>query len=657
MLTALPKWLALATALCVATATGRGQLPYLRAVDVRPDRATVVEAGALLATRMPHDGHTSISKVLSSIADVDEAAWAPAPRRWRYAPDTIYIALARVSVTEPGLYYVQAGYHDLVAAVLSRAGSALQQSTAGAARPLRERSFPHLTADPRAAIFPIDVPAAGDYQLLIAYRNPAGESIYATNTPLFVRLEPNAVFEVARGNHLLVAGAFVGGLLLLLLYHLASTYGQGARIDYVFAVLLLSMFAFLAYDHGLLELWLGERRVPSYLVYGISSLGLAALITFVEAAFAELRAGRPQARLLRGGAVALVTVGLGATALYALRDVGYFPTSTSLALVPTVFRIVATVVLAVFAVVTVREVRRSGGRSLSIITAGMVALTALIIVNVTQALVEPYAHVPIVAAYLAAIRPVFNYLISVGIVLMCLSFAVAVSQFRRQRQLARERQFHLRHAEQEQRALRAQMNPHFLFNSLNSIKGYVIQNDREAAATYLTKFSRLIRRVLEGSAASLVTLDQEFETLRLYLDLERLRANARFDYRIDIAPDVDTFEVRIPPALLQPFVENAVWHGVRNLEKRSGDIELLARRLRDGGVEVVIRDNGIGRAAARTRSVHGRKPHRSRGLEITAERVELLRELHGVDVQVETLDLVTANGEAGGTEVRMRIAA
>ena len=117
-------------------------------------------------------------------------------------------------------------------------------------------------------------------------------------------------------------------------------------------------------------------------------------------------------------------------------------------------------------------------------------------------------------------------------------------------------------SETEMKALRAQMNPHFLFNTLNAIKLYVQKNDQEQAVGYLTDFAKLIRQVLQNSASTLIPLTAELEALDLYIRIERMRFDASFEYSIEVGQDVSPDMVRIPPLLLQPYVENAIWHGL-----------------------------------------------------------------------------------------------
>lgn len=117
-------------------------------------------------------------------------------------------------------------------------------------------------------------------------------------------------------------------------------------------------------------------------------------------------------------------------------------------------------------------------------------------------------------------------------------------------------------------ALRAQMNPHFIFNCLSSINRFILKNESQAASDYLTKFSRLIRMVLTNSKQDLITLDDELEMLRLYLEMERLRFKYSFDYNISFRNETDPENIFIPPLLLQPFAENAIWHGL--MKRRTG---------------------------------------------------------------------------------------
>ena len=147
----------------------------------------------------------------------------------------------------------------------------------------------------------------------------------------------------------------------------------------------------------------------------------------------------------------------------------------------------------------------------------------------------------------------------------------------------------------ETQALRSQMNPHFIFNALNSINAFVQGNDPDMASTYLSKFARVMRLVLENSRHAEVPLASDLEALRGYLDLERKRMRDKFDYTIDIDPGIDPSEVMVPPLVVQPFVENAIWHGMAGKEG-TGHITL---RVQQKGEQLlwIIEDDGVGRNA------------------------------------------------------------
>jgi len=204
-------------------------------------------------------------------------------------------------------------------------------------------------------------------------------------------------------------------------------------------------------------------------------------------------------------------------------------------------------------------------------------------------------------------------------------------------------------AEVEMTALRAQMNPHFLFNSLNSIKNFILKEDLPAANEYLTKFSRLMRTILRNSKSRFITLEDELTALELYIDFEVMRFRDRIQVDIAIDPSLDPGETYLPPLMIQPYVENAIWHG---LMQKEGPGRLDIRITNEAGqLRIRIRDDGIGRDAAmrlRSKSAGGEKSY---GMQITRERVELVRQALGVDARVQVEDLQDAGGRPAGTEV------
>jgi sensor histidine kinase YesM len=214
-------------------------------------------------------------------------------------------------------------------------------------------------------------------------------------------------------------------------------------------------------------------------------------------------------------------------------------------------------------------------------------------------------------------------------------------------------QLHQQKSDLEMQALRAQMNPHFIFNCLSSINRFILINKIDEASDYLTKFSRLIRMALHNSEKSLITLESELEALRLYLDLERLRFKNAFNYSITFINAIDINAVYIPPMLIQPFAENAIWHGLMH-KKGIGclEIQLCAE---DKTLTCVIIDNGIGRKMAASLNSRSAEKNKSMGVEITAGRLALLNKSKKEAVVFNVEDLMDEEGKGCGTKVILAI--
>ncbi len=203
-------------------------------------------------------------------------------------------------------------------------------------------------------------------------------------------------------------------------------------------------------------------------------------------------------------------------------------------------------------------------------------------------------------------------------------------------------------------ALRAQMNPHFIFNAINSIQHFVLQNDSEHAYNYLAKFSRLIRLVLDQSQSECIRLEQELMMLDLYIELEQLRFERPFTYKIHVDDELKEENIKIPGMLIQPFVENAIWHGL--LPKKDGDAWIrISFKKQNGYAEITVEDNGVGRKAA-SLAQHKDGKNRSYGLQITEERLRLAEHKKSDQPTIHIMDLKDANGIASGTKVVIHIA-
>jgi tetratricopeptide (TPR) repeat protein len=205
----------------------------------------------------------------------------------------------------------------------------------------------------------------------------------------------------------------------------------------------------------------------------------------------------------------------------------------------------------------------------------------------------------------------------------------------------------------EMQALRSQMNPHFIFNCLSSINRFILKNKTEEASDYLTKFSRLIRMVLNNSKQSFISLEDELETLRLYLEMERLRFKNSFDYSFTYNNSVDLNNIFIPPLLLQPFAENAIWHGLmQKQEKGFLNFDFCDE---EKFLICTITDNGVGREHAELLKSKSAEKQKSMGLKITTERLSLLNNNSSRQTFFTIEDLTDENGNATGTRVHLKI--
>jgi tetratricopeptide (TPR) repeat protein len=205
----------------------------------------------------------------------------------------------------------------------------------------------------------------------------------------------------------------------------------------------------------------------------------------------------------------------------------------------------------------------------------------------------------------------------------------------------------------EMKALRAQMNPHFIFNCLSSINRFILVNNREEASDYLTKFSRLIRMVLQNSEKTLISLEAELDMLRLYLEMERLRFRNAFNYSITFLNTIDSATIFIPPLLMQPFAENAIWHGLMHKEG-AGNLDIALSV--DGKIlNCIITDNGLGREQAAKLKSKSAEKNKSMGMQITVERLALLNQLSGENTFFDIEDLLDENGSTSGTKVVLKM--
>jgi hypothetical protein len=205
----------------------------------------------------------------------------------------------------------------------------------------------------------------------------------------------------------------------------------------------------------------------------------------------------------------------------------------------------------------------------------------------------------------------------------------------------------------EQRLLRSQMNPHFLFNSLASIQNYIINEKTDEASLYLSRFSQLVRNVLDNSAEEFVSFENEVDAIQNYLELQKVRYTGKFDFRMMVDEKIDQENTLIPPMLAQPFIENAIEHGIKHLETK-GNI-YIRFMLEDGLIRFEVEDNGVGREKAAEIEHRQKSLHRSMSTSITRERLLAINKKLRKKIRMQIIDLTDDSGTACGTKVTFGI--
>ncbi len=212
----------------------------------------------------------------------------------------------------------------------------------------------------------------------------------------------------------------------------------------------------------------------------------------------------------------------------------------------------------------------------------------------------------------------------------------------------------LKMSEAEMQALRAQMNPHFIFNCLNSINRYIVKSDQATASLYLTRFAKLIRLILDNSHSKNVVLSNEIEALRLYIEMESLRFDNKFTYEIIIDRNVQADSIEVPPLIIQPFIENAIWHGLLH-KTEGGHLTVRISIAGENLLQCIIEDNGVGREKAKELKSKSATTRKSLGMELTENRLLLLNKYAEVHSSIEILDMINDQQEPAGTRVILKI--
>jgi len=251
-----------------------------------------------------------------------------------------------------------------------------------------------------------------------------------------------------------------------------------------------------------------------------------------------------------------------------------------------------------------------------------------------------------------------NGLLIAGVISLILIViaAVFINLSIRLKKKREEAAFKQKIAETQMQALRAQMNPHFIFNSLSSIENFIMKNDKLQASDYLSKFASLIRMILDSSRNELVPFTKDIEALHLYIELEQLRFGNKFCYECITDSELKEGDYKVPPLLIQPYVENAIIHGLAGSIKSGLKLTVTAK-LEDGYIIYSIADNGIGRERSSQYKQQNKPSHVSMGMQITEQRISIFNKQKNADGEAVVSDLYSNNGEPSGTDVHVKIKA
>jgi len=243
-----------------------------------------------------------------------------------------------------------------------------------------------------------------------------------------------------------------------------------------------------------------------------------------------------------------------------------------------------------------------------------------------------------------------------GLLLLIIVSSIVINKNIRAKKKHTESELKQRLTEMQMQSLRAQMNPHFIFNCLNSIENFIMRNDKLAASDYLNKFSELIRIMLDSSRADLTSFTKNMEGIQLYMELEQLRFNHKFSFITNIDPALVNGDYRVPHLMIQPYVENAILHGLSQSEGEN--LKLYLSATLDGDyIHYIIEDNGIGRARSEKYKQHNKPDHISIGIDLSSERINMFNQQHNGEGGVEIIDLYDKNNIPAGTRVKIKVKA
>jgi hypothetical protein len=243
-----------------------------------------------------------------------------------------------------------------------------------------------------------------------------------------------------------------------------------------------------------------------------------------------------------------------------------------------------------------------------------------------------------------------------GLLLLIIISSIVINKNIQAKKKQTESELKQRLTEMQMQSIRAQMNPHFIFNCLNSIENFIMRNNKIEASEYLNKFSELIRIMLDSSRVDLAAFTKNMEGIRLYVELEQLRFNDKFSFITDIDPELLNGDYKVPHLMIQPYIENAILHGLSQSEGENLKL-FLSAKLKGEYIHYIIEDNGIGRARSEKYKQHNKPEHKSIGIELSGERINMFNQQYNGEGGTEITDLYDENNNPAGTRVTIKVKA
>jgi hypothetical protein len=243
-----------------------------------------------------------------------------------------------------------------------------------------------------------------------------------------------------------------------------------------------------------------------------------------------------------------------------------------------------------------------------------------------------------------------------GLLLLIIISSIVINKNIQAKKKQTESELKQRLTEMQMQSIRAQMNPHFIFNCLNSIENFIMRNNKIEASEYLNKFSELIRIMLDSSRVDLAAFTKNMEGIRLYVELEQLRFNDKFSFITDIDPELLNGDYKVPHLMIQPYIENAILHGLSQSEGENLKL-FLSAKLKGEYIHYIIEDNGIGRARSEKYKQHNKPEHKSIGIELSGERINMFNQQYNGEGGTEITDLYDGNNNPAGTRVTIKVKA